>query len=148
MQNTIRNSFGTWIGKRRGSRAPQDASRRPKTPRGLQVGADLAPRGVPKSIKNRSKFDLGRSRAPRPPQDPSKPENREQFQHPTGHHFGRILEPCWPPRATKRTLKKHTKFSLIWKSLFHRFFIHFGRVLGGSWTQVGLQNPLKITSRC
>ena len=63
--------------------------------------------------------------------------------------------PCWKdfgamlaPRATKRPLKKHTKSSLIWKSIFHRFFIDFGRVLWGSWTQVGLQNKSKIGSRC
>ena len=95
MQNTIRNSFGTWIGERRGSRAPQDASRRPKTPRGLQVGADLAPRGVPKSIKNRSKFDLGRPRAPRPPQDPSKTPPR-----PPKTPQDTLKTPRWTPEWT------------------------------------------------
>ena len=67
---------------------------------------------------------------------------------PSGLHFGRLFRPCWPPRAIKRPLKKHTKFWLIWKSIFHRFFIDFGRVLGGSWSQDGFQNPLKIGSTC
>ena len=31
--------------------------------------------------------------------------------------FGAMLA----PRATKRPVKKHTKISLIWKSIFHRF---------------------------
>ena len=40
-------------------RPPQEVSRRPRTLQGLEVGANLAPRGVPKSIQNRSKSKLG-----------------------------------------------------------------------------------------
>ena len=48
-------------------RPPQEVSRRPRTLQGLEVGANLAPRGVPKSIQNRSKTELGSLQDPRPP---------------------------------------------------------------------------------
>ena len=48
-------------------RPPQEVSRRPRTLQGLEVGANLAPRGVPKSIQNRSKSELGSLQDPRPP---------------------------------------------------------------------------------
>ena len=48
-------------------RPPQEVSRRPRTLQGLEVGANLAPRGVPKSIQNRSKSELGSLQNPRPP---------------------------------------------------------------------------------
>ena len=47
-------------------RPPQEVSRRPRTLQGLEVGANLAPRGVPKSIQNRSKSELGSLQNPRP----------------------------------------------------------------------------------
>ena len=40
-------------------RPPQEVSRRPRTLQGLEVGVNLASRGVPKSIQNRSKSELG-----------------------------------------------------------------------------------------
>ena len=104
-----------------------------------------------KSTKNLLKSALGASWAPRGPKTPPRPfQARKQgalsppHRAPFWKDFGAMLA----PRATKRPLKKHTKFSLIWKSICHRFFIDLGRVLGGSWSQVGLQNPLKIGSRC
>ena len=51
-------------------RPPQEVSRRPRTLQGLEVGANLAPRGVPKSIQNRSKSELGSLQDPRPPKTP------------------------------------------------------------------------------
>ena len=53
-------------------RPPQEVSRRPRTLQGLEVGANLAPRGVPKSIQNRSKSELGSLQDPRPPKTPPK----------------------------------------------------------------------------
>ena len=65
-------------------RPPEDAPRRHKSPQGLQVGADLVPREVPKSIWNRSKFDLGRPRGlqshPGASQDSKSNENRSQIE--------------------------------------------------------------------
>ena len=49
-------------------RPPKEVSRRSKTLQGLEVGANLAPRGGPKSIQNRSKSELGSLQDPRPPQ--------------------------------------------------------------------------------
>ena len=46
---------------------PQEVSRRPRTLQSLEVGANLAPRGVPKAIQNRSKSELGSLQDPRPP---------------------------------------------------------------------------------
>jgi hypothetical protein len=51
---------------------PQEVSRRPRTLQGLEVGANLAPRGVPKSIQNRSKSELASPQDPRPSRDPPK----------------------------------------------------------------------------
>ena len=67
---------------------------------------------IEKSSKNPPKIKsvLGPQEPPRPPQDPSKPENREQFQPPTGHHFGRILEPCWPQEPLKGFSKNIQNF--------------------------------------
>ena len=56
-------------------RPPQEVSRRPRTLQGLEVGANLAPRGVPKSIQNRSKSELGSLQDPRPPKTP--PQGKE-----------------------------------------------------------------------
>ena len=53
-------------------RPPQEVSRRPRTLQGLEVGANLAPRGVPKSIQNRSKSEFGGFQDPRNPQDTPK----------------------------------------------------------------------------
>ena len=53
-------------------RPPQEVSRRPRTLQGLEVGANLTRRGVPKSIQNQSKSELGSLQDPRPPQDPPK----------------------------------------------------------------------------
>ena len=50
-----------------------------------------------------------------------------------GLRFGSLLETCSPPRATKRPFKKHTKFWSISISIFHRFCIDFGSVLGRFW---------------
>ena len=74
---------------------------------------------IEKSSKNLPKIDQNPSkinqksikigswapRGPKNPPRPSKPENREQYHHLPGHHFGRILEPCWP----QEPLKGHSK---------------------------------------
>ena len=83
-------------------------------------------------------------RGPKTPPSPKTGGKSSPLSLPPRNPFGRLFWPCWPPRATKRPFKKHTKFSLILKSIFHGFFIDFGRVLAGSWTQVGFKNPLKI----
>ena len=57
---------------------PQEVSRRPRTLQGLEVGANLAPRGVPKSIQNRSKSELGSLQDPRPPKTPPRFQNGPQ----------------------------------------------------------------------
>ena len=52
------------------------------------------------------------------------------------------------PRATKNPLKMHSKFSSLLRPIFHRFFIDFGRVLGGFWAPCwpprGIENWLAI----
>ena len=104
-----------------------------------------------KSTKKLLKSALGTSWSPRGSKTPPRPlQARKQGgilpppRAPFWKDFGAMLA----PRATQRPFKKHTKFSLIWKSIFHRFSSIFGRVLEGSWSQVGLQNPLQIGSRC
>ena len=76
MQHEVRNGLGNRIVDKRAQDRQKTAPRRRKTPQGLQVGADLDPRGVPKSIQNRLEFDLGRPRGlqsyPGPSQDPPK----------------------------------------------------------------------------
>ena len=59
-------------------RPPQEVSRRPRTLQGLEVGANLAPRGVPKSIQNRSKSELGSLQDPRTPRPPPRFQNGPQ----------------------------------------------------------------------
>ena len=92
-----------------------------------------------KSTKNLLKSALGPQEAPRPSQDPSKPENREEWTPPRPP-FGKLFRPCWLPRATKGALKKHTNFSLIWKSIFHRF----SSILPGFWEDLGPKLASKI----
>ena len=75
MQNEVRKRIGNENGNKRAHDCPKTATRRPKTPQGLQVGADLVPRGVPKSIWNRSKFDLGRPRKLQSHRGPSRDPN-------------------------------------------------------------------------
>ena len=62
MQNEVRKRLGNRIVNKRAQDRRKIAPRRRKMPQGFQVGADLDPRGVQKSIQNRSKFDLGRPR--------------------------------------------------------------------------------------
>ena len=104
-----------------------------------------------KSMKNLLKSPLGTSWGSGSPRTPPRPfQARKQGALSTPHRapfwkdFGTMLA----PRAIRRPLKKQTKFSLIWKPILHRFSSISGRVLGGSWTQVSLQNPFKIRSRC
>ena len=71
----MRKGIGHEIGKKGFQTTqgpPQEVSRRPRTLQGLEVGANLAPRGVPKSIQNRSKSELGSLQDPRPPKTPPK----------------------------------------------------------------------------
>ena len=109
---------------------------------------------IEKSSKNLSKIYQNRSkinqksikisswapRGPKTPPRPSKPENRDQWTPPLGHPFRKLFRPCWLPKATKRPLKKHTKFSLIWKSIFHRF----SSILAGFWKDLGAKLASKI----
>ena len=101
----------------------------------------------PKTIENQSQIyenqllgPLEAHEAPRPPQDPSNPENREEYRHPPGHHFGRILEPCWP----QEPLKGHSKSI----QNFHWFgspsFIDFSSILAGFWEDLGAKLASKI----
>ena len=92
------------------------------------VGAKLGQVGS----KNRLLEGLGAQEPPRATQDRFKPENRSK-KPPPGRHVGRLFGPCWPPRATKRPFKKHAKFWSMLMSIFHRFGIDFGSVLGGFW---------------
>ena len=87
------------------------------------------------------------SRGPKTLPRPLKPENGRKT-HPSGLHFGRLFSIMLAPRATKSLFKINTKFCFTWQSIFHRFFIDFGRFLDGSWTQVCIENRLKIGSRC
>ena len=96
-----------------------------------------------KSTKNLLKSALGASWAPRGPKTPPRPfqaRKQEEKCTPPGHPFGRLFRPCWPPRAIKRAFKKHTKFSLIWKSIFHRF----SSILAGFWKDLGPKLASKI----
>ena len=80
MQNEVRKRIGNENGNKRAHDCPKTATRRPKTRQGLQTGADLVPRGVPKPIWNRSKFDLGRSRGgSKATEDPPETPNRPQI---------------------------------------------------------------------
>ena len=74
---------------------PQEVSRRPRTLQGLEVGANLAPRGVPKSIQNRSKSELASPQDPRPPRDPPKIPK---------------WTPKWVPNRCEINFEIHSKF--------------------------------------
>ena len=74
---------------------PQEVSRRPRTLQGLEVGANLAPRGVPKSIQNRSKSELASPQDPRPPRDPPKISK---------------WTPKWAPNRCEINFEIHSKF--------------------------------------
>ena len=76
-------------------RPPQEVSRRSRTLQGLEVGANLAPRGVPKSIQNRSKSELASPQDPRPSRDSPK-----------------ILKwtPKWVPNRCEINFEIHSKF--------------------------------------
>ena len=96
-----------------------------------------------KSTKNLLKSALGASWAPRGPKTPPRPfQARKQGALSTPHRapfwkdFGAMLA----PRAIKRPLKKHTKFSLIWKSIFHRFSL----ILAGFWKDLEPKFASKI----
>ena len=56
------------------------------------------------------------------------------------------------PPATKMPFKMHAKFSSILMFHFYRFFIDFGRVLGGFWEPCWpprcIKNALPIFDRC
>ena len=93
---------------------------------------------------------LGPQEAPRPPQDPSKPENREHFQHPTGHHFGRILVPCWPQEPLKGLSKNIQNFHWFGSPSFidfPRFSPGFGRILDPSWPPKSIKNYIKMLTK-
>ena len=83
MQHEVRNGLGNRIVDKRAQDRQKTAPRRRKTPQGLQVGADLDPRGVPKSIRIRSWAPKGTPKLPRtlprPSQDPPKTPNRLQI---------------------------------------------------------------------
>ena len=109
---------------------------------------------IEKSSKNQSKIYQNPSKinqksikisswAPRglqdPPKTPPSPKTGRTFATPPGT----ILEGFWShvgPKAIKRPFKKHTKFSLIWKSIFHRF----SSILAGFWQDLGPKLASKI----
>ena len=89
------------------------------------------------------KFTKISSWAPRGPKTPPRPfQARKQgaisppHRAPFWKDFGTMLA----PRATKRPVKKHTKFSLIWKSIYHRFSL----ILPGFWEDLGPKLASKI----
>ena len=95
---------------------PQEVSRRPRTLQGLEVGANLAPRGVPKSIQNRSKSELASPQDPRPSRDSPK-----------------ILKwtPKWVPNRCEINFEIHSKFIQLLRMLF--CFLHnFDLKIGGT----------------
>ena len=104
-------------------------------------------KNLSKSIKNQPKIYQNQFLGPKRPQDSPKtfPSPKTggispPLSSPPRAPFGRLFRPCWPPRATKRAFKKHTKFSLIWKSLSHRF----SSILAGFWEDLGPKLASKI----
>ena len=83
------------------------------------------------SIKNQSRSALERQEAPRPPQEPPRSlrSPKTGAMDPPSVRFGRLLEPRSLPGATRRPLKRHTKFPLIAISILHWFWKCFVRVL-------------------
>ena len=112
---------------------------------------------IEKSFKNPSKIYQNPSKinqksikisswgflVPKRPQDrpktlpsPKTGTNGPPTRAPFWKDFGAMLA----PRATKRPFKKHTKFSLIWKSIFHRF----SSILAEFWKDLGAKLTSKI----
>ena len=100
-----------------------------------------------KSIKISSWGLLGPKRPQDTPKTPPSPKTGRYIITPPGT----ILEGFWCHVGPKSHLKAFQKTYKIFIDLevhLSSIFLDFGRVLEGSWTQVGLQNPLKIGSRC
>ena len=100
-----------------------------------------------KSTKNLLKSALGPQEAPRPPQDPSKPENRRKSVSPRGSllggfsgHFG-LQEPL---EDYSKTIQNFHWFGSPSFIDFPRFWPGFGRILEPSWPPKSI---LKIGSR-
>ena len=103
--------------------------------------------------KNRSKFNhksiklaFGPQEAPRAPKSAPR-----ALQDPKGTPIGhRLGEGFWAgfgamlaPRTTLKPFKMHSKFSLFLMSVFHQFFIDFGRVLGRFWAPCWLPTSIE-----
>ena len=82
---------------------------------------EKSPTTLPKIYQNPSKINQkiikisswaprGPKTPPRPPQELSKPEKGSKVASPPGHHFGRILEPCWPQEPLKGFSKNIQNF--------------------------------------
>ena len=109
-------------------------------PLGSQHGAQNLPKTRPKSMKNRWKMDIkndkigswaprGSKSLPRALQDPKGTPRGHRLGEGFWEGFGAMLA----PRATKNQLKMHSKFWSIFISIFDRFWVDFGKVLGGFW---------------
>ena len=104
---------------------PQEVSRRPRTLQGFEVGANLAPRGVPKSIQNRSKSELAS------PQDP-RPETPPRFQNGPQNGFQIVAKPTSKSiQNSFNTDAKRRHSPTLEKALCHAPFLAYG-ILGRS----------------
>ena len=79
MQNEVRKRIGNENGNKRAHDCPKTATRRPKTPQGLQVGADLVPRGVQNRFEIDQNSILGAQRSSKATEDPPETPNRPQM---------------------------------------------------------------------
>ena len=103
-----------------------------------------------KIIQKSIKISSWAQRGPKTSQDPSKPENREHFPHPTGYHFGRILEPCWPQdplECHSQSIQHFHWFGSPSFINFPRFWTGFGRMLAPSWPPKSIKNWIKMLTK-
>ena len=119
------------------SRPPGNAPRRPRAPEDAPQHSLNAAKTVPKLFQDASRRTQdGPKTPPRPLQARKQGALSSPHRVPFWKDFGAMLA----PRGTKRLLKKHTKFSLIWKSIFHRF----SSILAGFWRDLGSKLASKI----
>ena len=109
---------------------------------------------IEKSSKNLSKIYQNPSKinqkstkisswAPKGPKTPPRPfqaRKREESLIPPGHHFGRILVPCWPQEPLKGLSKNKQNFH----SSRSPSFIDFSSILAGFWEDLGTKLASKI----
>ena len=134
----MRKGSGHEIGKRRvhdDTKTAQEVSRRPRTLQGLEVGANLAPRGVQKSIQHRSKSELGSLQDPRSPKTPPRfqyaPQNGAQI---VAKSTSKSIQNSFTTDAKcacKLFLRHRRQSPTLEKALCHAPFLAYG-ILGRS----------------